>query len=58
MNDLRQPIGIFFLILGAILFTDPHSRARLTDVAVNLYAGFIMLVFGGTLAWLAWRRRS
>jgi hypothetical protein len=56
MNDLRIPIGVFFLITGGLLVTMPGARAPLTDAPVNLYAGVAMLVFGGTMAWLAWRR--
>ena len=57
MNDLRIPIGIFFAIVGLLLVTVPSARAPLTEVPVNLYAGLSMLLFGGTMLWLA-RRRS
>jgi hypothetical protein len=56
MNDLRIPIGIFFAIVGVLLVTVPSARAPLTEVPVNLYAGLSMLLFGGVMLWLAWRR--
>lgn len=61
MWDLRKPSGIFFALLGLILLglgvLDPGLKAPLLDVNVNLYAGLMMLVFGGALLWLA-RRAS
>ena len=56
MDDLRIPIGVFFLITGLALVAMPNARAPLTDAPVNLYAGLVMLVFGGTMVWLARRR--
>jgi hypothetical protein len=56
MNDLRIPIGIFFTIVGILLETVPSARAPLTEVPVNLYAGLSMLLFGGAMLWLAWRK--
>ncbi len=61
MNDLRTPIGLFFLIVGIILIgaglAMPGDRAILTNVNVNLYCGISMLVFGSVMLWLA-RRAS
>ena len=60
MDDLRTPIGLFFTVLGLILVgigaLMPDARAALTEVNVNLYCGFSMLLFGGVMLWLA--RRS
>jgi hypothetical protein len=56
MDDLRIPIGIFFLIVGILLVAMPGARAPLTDAPVNLYAGLPMVVFGGVMLWLARRR--
>ncbi len=57
MDDLRKPSGIFFVLLGLILtgvsFTG--ATAPLLDMNLNLYTGLVMLVFGGTLLWLAKR---
>ena len=57
MQDLRWPIGIFFVLLGVILAAMPHARAPLTEAPVNLYAGLTMLVFGGVMLLLARRAR-
>ena len=58
--DLRKPSGLYFVLTGLIVaflgLTDV-SRPALTDANVNLYAGLVMLVFGGTLLWLS-RRTS
>ncbi|HLJ47025.1 MAG TPA: hypothetical protein VKU01_13500 [Bryobacteraceae bacterium] len=59
MEDLRGPIGLFFLLTGLILvvasFAMPGARAPLTDANVNLYCGLPMLVFGSVMLWLARR---
>ncbi len=57
MNDLRLPIGIFFALIGLLLVAAPGARAPLSGAPVNAYAGAAMLIFGGTMLWLA-RRRS
>jgi hypothetical protein len=60
MLDLRNPSGWFFLLLGAILVCLgvflPELRAPLSTVNVNLYSGSAMIVFGGTMLWLAHRK--
>jgi len=57
--DLRIPSGFFFLVLGLLVASvgifAPGTRAPLTEANVNLYAGLVMLVFGGVLLWLARR---
>ena len=57
--DLRLPSGIFFLVLGILVASvgifAPGTRAPLTEVNVNLYAGLAMLIFGGLLLLLARR---
>jgi len=58
MNDLRIPIGVFFVIVGILLAATPSARAPLTEISVNLYTGLFMLAFGGVMLWLARRRRS
>ena len=61
MLDLRLPSGIFFALTGAILTVHslvlPGLRAPMTDANVNLYAGLVMLAFGGFLLLLAYRSR-
>ena len=57
--DLRKPSGYFFSLLGVVLtlmgILSPGTRAPLTTVNVNLYAGLAMLVFGIILVLLARR---
>ena len=59
-DDLRLPIGMFFLIVGTILlitgFTG-SSRALLGPEDVNIYCGVSMAVFGSVMLWLARRAR-
>jgi hypothetical protein len=59
--DLRFPSGFFFLVLGLLVGSvgmfAPATRAPLTEVNVNLYAGFAMLIFGAILLLLARRAR-
>jgi hypothetical protein len=60
MNDLRVPIGSFFLILGVILLIAAFAltnTAPLAPANVDLYSGITMVVFGGIMLWLA-RRAS
>jgi hypothetical protein len=56
MNDLRIPIGLFFLIVGVLLMTVLHSRAPIAAGPVNLYAGLAMLLFGAVMLWLGKRK--
>ena len=62
MLDLRAPTGWFFSILGLILLFlgvfNSQLRAALTTGNVNLYCGISMLVFGGVMLFLAYRKRS
>ncbi|BDC49028.1 hypothetical protein F183_A13440 [Bryobacterales bacterium F-183] len=57
MEDLRQPSGLFFVLLGAILIgvSFTGATAPLLEINLNLYTGLFMLVFGGALLWLAKR---
>jgi hypothetical protein len=57
MNDLRNPIGIFFTLVGLLLFIDWRGTAPLTAAPVNFYVGTTMILFGLVMLWLA-RRRS
>lgn len=57
MQDLRWPIGIFFVLLGVILAAMLGARAPLTEAPVNLYTGLVMLGFGGVMLVLARRAR-
>jgi len=59
MLDLRIPSGYFFAITGLILMAlgilFPDTRAPLTPLNINLYAGGAMLLFGAILLLLARR---
>ena len=57
MSDLRNPIGLFFAIVGLLLLLVWRGTAPLTTAPVNLYAGGTMILFGLVMVWLA-RRRS
>ena len=63
MNDLRRPTGFLFAVLGAILLLygliSPEVRAPLdAETNVNLWCGLTLLLFGGCLLWLSYRRKS
>ncbi len=57
MHDLRNPSGLFFVLLGLILtaMSFTGATAPLLEMNLNLYTGLFMLAFGGTLLWLAKR---
>jgi hypothetical protein len=57
MRDLRNPIGLFFLLVGVILFIRWNETAPLTTAPVNFYTGVTMILFGLVMVWLA-RKRS
>jgi hypothetical protein len=57
MQDLRVPIGAFFLILGGVLAATPTSGTMLTIAPVNFYTGAVSLVFGAVMVALSRRRR-
>jgi drug/metabolite transporter (DMT)-like permease len=63
MDDLRRPTGFLFGILGLILLAygliNPSVRAPLSEETnVNLWCGLILLLFGGCMLWLSFRRKS
>jgi drug/metabolite transporter (DMT)-like permease len=52
--DIRWPIGLLFVIFGALLagvgaFSDPGVYRRSLGVNVNLWWGAVMLVFGALM---------
>jgi hypothetical protein len=60
--DIRTPIGLMFLVLGAILTTygavsDPSTYAR-AGLNINLWWGLVLLVFGSTMFALGRRART
>jgi uncharacterized membrane protein HdeD (DUF308 family) len=61
MDDLRVPIGSFFVILGVMLliaFTTISTAPPLSSPDVNLYCGVVALVFGGFMLFMARRRKT
>ena len=64
MLDLRLPVGVFFLIIGAILAVDGLLHPIHTPgvyLVLNRDWGFCLLVFGlvmSVFGWLAQRRGS
>jgi uncharacterized membrane protein HdeD (DUF308 family) len=63
MDDLRRPTGFLFGLLGLILtlyaLINPEVTAPLDPPTnVNLWCGLTLLVFGGCLLWLSFRKKS
>jgi len=66
--DIRIPIGLLFVVLGAILaftglFTmnDTEMYARSLGRNINLWTGIFMLVFGSLMLlapYRSWRKKS
>jgi drug/metabolite transporter (DMT)-like permease len=54
--DIRTPIGLMFLIIGALLAVygvatggDAELYRRSLDININLWWGVFLLVFGGVM---------
>jgi ABC-type Fe3+-siderophore transport system permease subunit len=61
--DIRWPMGLLFLLLGAILavyglVSDPGIYARSLGLNVNLWWGAVLLSSGAVMIALARRARS
>ena len=57
--DLRQPIGILFLVYGVILLVYGLVRPHpVLDLNVNAIWGAVLAVFGAAMLTLAWRARG
>jgi hypothetical protein len=57
MLDIRTPIGLLFLLLGALLsgyglLSDPAVYARSLGINVNLWWGMVLLAFGAAMLYL------
>lgn len=53
MMDLRLPIGIFFTLIGAMLFIDgiiQHVVIRDLNISINTEWGLFLLAFGLVMA--------
>jgi hypothetical protein len=60
--DIRQPIGLLFSIFGLLLagygiFSNDAIYARSLGINVNLWWGFVMLLFGAVMLFLGRRKR-
>lgn len=63
--DIRLPIGSLFLLLGGVLTvygivtkSDTQLYARSENIAINLWWGIVMLVFGGLMLFYGRRARQ
>ena len=63
--DIRWPIGLMFSLIGVLLviyglITGSNSEvySRSLNLNVNLYWGLLLVVFGGTMLFFAWRDSS
>jgi hypothetical protein len=63
--DIRLPIGGLFLTLGGILTvygiatrSDVQLYARSENIAINLWWGLVMLVFGGVMFFFGRRAKD
>jgi hypothetical protein len=57
--DLRLPIGLLFVVFGAILALDGLIAHRMVlGINVNLWWGAVMIVFGAAMLALAARARK
>jgi hypothetical protein len=60
--DIRIPIGLMFVIVGAILlvfglvtFSSPETYKVSMGININLWSGIASLIFGLGMLALAWR---
>ena len=63
--DIRLPIGGLFVVRGAVLSvygfatrSDAHLYARSENIAINLWWGIVMLVFGGLMFYFGRRAKE
>jgi protein-S-isoprenylcysteine O-methyltransferase Ste14 len=63
--DIRIPIGALFLLLGAVLTvygiatkSDTQLYVRSENIAINLWWGLVMLVFGALMLFFGRRAKE
>ena len=63
--DIRLPIGALFLLLGAVLTvygiatrSDTALYARSENIAINLWWGIVMLIFGALMFYFGRRAKA
>jgi hypothetical protein len=59
--DLRFPLGLLFIVFGGLLtlfglFTDRAIYERSLFINLNLWWGLVMLLFGGLMFFVAWKK--
>lgn len=62
MLDVRMPMGVMFVILGAVLVVtglvaDPASYQRSLGIDINLWWGLVMCALGAAMLLLVWRAK-
>ena len=65
MVDIRIPIGLMFTIIGVIILSLGFATMSNTEmyhkslgINVNLFMGFIMLIFGIVMLYFAFRKKK
>ena len=60
--DIRWPIGLMFSLVGALMViygiatsSNTELYARSLGINVNLYWGLLLVVFGASMLFFAWR---
>ena len=63
--DIRLPIGALFLLLGGVLTvygvvtkSDTHLYVRSENIAINLWWGIVMVVFGALMLYFGKRAKE
>ena len=63
--DIRLPIGTLFLLLGAVLTvygvatrSNTALYVRSENIAINLWWGIVMLIFGGLMFYFGRRAKE
>lgn len=63
--DIRLPIGALFLLLGGILTvygiatkSDAQLYVRSDNIAINLWWGIVMVIFGALMLWFGRRANN
>jgi len=60
--DVRLPMGVMFVILGAVLVivglaSGPAATAKSLGININLWWGLVMCALGAVMLLLVWRAR-
>ena len=51
--DVRWPLGLLFAMIGALLLG--HGLTAEQPTQINVWWGGVLLIFGGSMLWLARR---